>query len=64
MSGGGGDNAMKFLVDFYCSSIPKEMKLGSAQNLSRRLSRHVLSDILQLQLPNVMAFFSLQTFAP
>ena len=44
--------------------FPQETKLESAQNFSRRISRHFSRDVLQLQVPNFMAFFTLQTFVP
>ena len=42
--------------------FPQEMKLESAQNFARQISRHFSRDFLQLQMPNLMAFFTLQTF--
>ena len=44
--------------------FPQETKLESAQNFSRRISRHFSRDVLQLQMPNFMAFFTLRTFVP
>ena len=40
----------------------QETKLESAWNFSRQISRHVSPNALQLQMPNFMAFFILQTF--
>ena len=42
--------------------FPQETKLESAQNFSRQISRHFSRDVLQLQMPNFMAFCTLQTF--
>ena len=42
--------------------FPLETKLESAQKFSRQISRHFSPDALQLQMPNFMAFFILQTF--
>ena len=42
--------------------FPQEMKLESAQKFSRLISRQFSRDVLQLQMPNFMAFFTLQTF--
>ena len=44
--------------------FPQEMKLESAWDFSRQISRHFSPDALQLQMPNFMAFFILQTFVP
>ena len=43
---------------------PQETKLESAWDFSRQISRHFSPDTLQLQMPNFMAFFILQTFVP
>ena len=42
--------------------VPQETKLENAQNFSRQISRRFSRDVLQLQMPNFMAFFILQTF--
>ena len=42
--------------------VPLETKLENAQNFSRQISRRFSRDNLQLQMPNFMAFFILQTF--
>ena len=42
--------------------FPQETKLESAQNFSRRISRHFSRDVLRLQMPNFISFFILQTF--
>ena len=42
--------------------VPQETKLESAKNFSRQISRHFSPDALQLQIPNLMAFFTLQAF--
>ena len=42
--------------------FPQETKLENAQNFSRQISRHFSRDVLQLQMPNFVAFFILQTF--
>ena len=42
--------------------FPQETKLESAQNFSRLISRHFSRDVLQLQMPNFISFFILQTF--
>ena len=44
--------------------FPRETKLESTQNLSRQISRHFSPDALQLQMLDVMALFTLQTFVP
>ena len=44
--------------------FPQEAKLQSAQNCSRHISRNFSRDVLQLQMPNFMAFSTLQTFVP
>ena len=44
--------------------FPQETKLESAQNFSRQISRHFSPDPLQLQKPNFMPFFTLQTLVP
>ena len=42
--------------------VPQETKLENAQNFSRQISCRFSRDVLQLQMPNFMAFFILQTF--
>ena len=42
--------------------VPQETKLENAQNFSRQISRRFSRDVFQLQMPNFMAFFILQTF--
>ena len=42
--------------------FPQETKFEGAQKFSRQISRHFSRDVLQLQMPNFMAFFTLQTF--
>ena len=42
--------------------VPQETKLENAQNFSRQISRRFSRDVLQLQMPNFMAFSILQTF--
>ena len=42
--------------------FPQEKKLESAQHSSRLISCPSSPDALQLQMPNFMAFFTLQTF--
>ena len=42
--------------------FPQETKSKSALNFSRLISRYFSPDSLQLQMPNSMAFFTLQTF--
>ena len=42
--------------------VPQETKLENAQNFSRQISRRFSRDVLQLQMPNFMTFFILQTF--
>ena len=42
--------------------VPQETKLENAQNFSWQISRRFSRDVLQLQMPNFMAFFILQTF--
>ena len=42
--------------------VPQETKLENAQNFSRQISRRFSRDVLQLQMPNFIAFFILQTF--
>ena len=42
--------------------FPQETKLESAWNFSRQISRHFSPDASQLQMPNFVAFFILQTF--
>ena len=56
------ENAVKFLVKFRCSSFLRKQSSKNAQNFSRQISRRFSRDVLQLQMPNFMAFFILQTF--
>ena len=56
------ENAREISGEDFLLLFPQEAKLESAQNFSRRNSRHFSLDVLQLQMPNVMAFFTLQTF--
>ena len=42
----------------------QETKLESAQNFSRQISHHFSRDALQMQMPNLMAVFTLQMFVP
>ena len=42
--------------------VPQETKLENAQNFSRQVSQRFSRDVSQLQMPNFMAFFILQTF--
>ena len=44
--------------------FPQETKPESAWDFSRQISRHFSPDGLQLQMPNFMASFILQTFVP
>ena len=56
------ENALKFLLKFLLFLFHQETQLESAQNFSRQISRHFSPDVLQLQMPNFVAFFTLQTF--
>ena len=56
------ETAVRFLVDFLSLFPQEEMKLHNAHRFSPLFSRHFLLDKLQLQLPNSMAFFTLQRF--
>ena len=42
----------------------QQTKLESTQSFSRQISRHFSRGALPLQMPNFMAFFTLQTFVP
>ena len=44
--------------------FPQETKLESAQIFHGRMSRRFSQDVFQVQMPNFMAFFTLQTFVP
>ena len=44
--------------------FPQETKLENAWDFSRQISGHFSPDALQLQMPNFMAFFILQTLVP
>ena len=58
------ENAVQFLVKILLLLFPQEPKLESAQFFSRQISHHFSRDVLQLQMPNFMMFFTLQTFVP
>ena len=44
--------------------VPQETKLESALNFSRIISRHFSRDVLQLQMPDFTAFFTVQHVCP
>ena len=58
------ENAVEFSGEILLFLFPRETRLESAQNFSQRISRHFSPDALQLQIPNFMALFALQTFVP
>ena len=46
---------------FCCSSLLRKRSSKVPGNFTRQISRHCSADALQLQMPNSMAFFILQT---
>ena len=56
------EKCCEFFSEILLFVFPHETKLESDQKFSRQILRHFSRDALQLQMPDVMAFFILQTF--